>query len=306
MNISVCIATYRRPDRLGALLDDLVLQQQRPFEVVVVDNDAAGSGRSIVDRRRASGTPFPIHYDIQPVKNISRTRNCTVAMASGEWLAFVDDDERAPPDWLHRLATAATRFPADGVLGPVEPVLPANAPDWIRRGSFYDWSRMKTGMEVPPNKLRFGNVLLRASLLREMREPFDPCYGLTGGEDGDLLARLVQDGASIIWCDEAVVHEPVEKARLSLRWLLLRALRGGQDFARHRLAGRYGKLVRGSRLRLLLRAALQCLAAASLALFSWPWGHHRAAYWLLKTSANLGKLSVFMGWHYREYGDQIR
>ena len=29
---------------------------------------------------------------------------------------------------------------------------------------------------------------------------------------------------------------------------------------------------------------------------------HRAVHWLLKVSANLGKMSIFLGWHYREYG----
>lgn len=305
MNISLCIATYRRPERLGALLDDLVKQQHLPSEVVVVDNDAAGSARAVVDRRRDRGAPFPIHYAIQPVKNISLTRNRTVELANGDWIAFIDDDERAPSAWLGQLAGTVMRYAADGALGPVEPIVPTHAPAWIRRGSFYDWARMKTGAVIPLNKLRFGNVLLRGALLREAAAPFDPSYGLTGGEDGDLLGRLVQRGARVVWCDEAIVHEPVEAARLSLRWLLLRALRGGQDFARHRLAGRYGRVTPGGRLRLFLRSLVQLATAAGLALLFLPCGRHRAVYWLLKASANLGKMSIFLGWHYREYDDKV-
>jgi succinoglycan biosynthesis protein ExoM len=302
MNISLCIATYRRPERLGALLEDIVRQRHLPREVLVVDNDAAGSAGATVEQRRALGTPFPIYYDIQPIKNISLTRNRTVAMATNDWIAFIDDDERAPAAWLERLAEAVRRCDADGALGPVQPDLPADAPAWIRRGAFYDWARMRTGTVVPPNKLRFGNVLLRGALLRGTAAPFDPDYGLTGGEDGDLLGRLVRNGARIIWCDEALVHEPVERGRLTLRWLLLRALRGGQDFARHSLNGRFGPLTFVGRARLFLRALLQLMAAAVLALLALPRGRHRAVYWLLKFAANLGKLSIFAGWHYREYG----
>jgi succinoglycan biosynthesis protein ExoM len=97
----------------------------------------------------------------------------------------------------------------------------------------------------------------------------------------------------------------VETARLSLRWLLLRALRGGQDFARHRLTGRFGHLTPTGRVRLFLRALLQSVLAAVLALVSWPRGRHRAVFWLLKLSANLGKMSIFLGWHYREYGRKV-
>jgi succinoglycan biosynthesis protein ExoM len=190
---------------------------------------------------------------------------------------------------------------ADGALGPVVPVMPADAPAWIRRGRFYDWQRFKTGAVVPPNKLRFGNVLLRGALLRVTPAPFDPSFGLTGGEDGDLLGRLAQEGARIVWCDEAIVHEPVDAARLSLRWLLLRALRGGQDFARHRLTGRFGQLPVAGRARLFGRALLQAMIALTLTLVTWPAGRHRAAYWLLKAAANVGKMSIFFGWHYREY-----
>lgn len=302
MSISVCIATCRRAPRLAALLDDLVAQQRPPEEVVVVDNDAEGSARAVVARRRAAGVPFRLVYAIQPRRNISLTRNRTVALATGDRLAFIDDDERAAPDWLERLEGTLGNFAADVVLGPVEPVLPADAPGWIRRGGFYRWPRMGTGAVVPVNRLRFGNVLLRAALLRGTAAPFDPAYGLTGGEDGELLGRLVQGGARVVWCDEAVVLEPVEPARLSLRWLLLRALRGGQDYARHRLSGRFGPLGRAGRLRFVSRAALQAGSAALFALMAWPRGRHLAAHWLMKAAANLGKLSVFLGWHYREYG----
>jgi succinoglycan biosynthesis protein ExoM len=299
--VSLCIATYRRPERLAAILDDLTRQTRLPDEVVVVDNDAAASARRIVNERLEKGAPYPIRYAVQPQKNISLTRNKTVELAGGDWLAFVDDDERAPPAWLAQLLQAADRFSADGVLGPVDPVVPPTAPPWIRRGRFYDFPRMATGSLIPPNRLRFGNVLVKGAWLRGAGEPFDPALGLTGGEDGDLLSRLVQRGARIVWCDEAIVNEPVEPSRLSLRWLLRRALSGGQDFARHTLAGRYGTVSRATRASFFCRALLQALAAAGLALLTWPMGRHHAARWLTTLSANIGKLSVFWGWRYREY-----
>jgi succinoglycan biosynthesis protein ExoM len=302
MTIAVCIATFRRPDRLDALLDDLIRQNRPPDSVVVVDNDAAGSARAVVQAWQHRGAPFPLRYEIQPVRNISLTRNRTVALAGADWLAFVDDDERAPPEWLERLMGAADRWQADGVLGPVLPVLPPNAPAWIQIGHFYDWVRMDTGRVVPRNRLRFGNALLRARRVNELHVPFDPAYGLTGGEDGDLLARLAQRGARIVWCDEAVVHEPIETARLSLRWLVLRSLRGGQDYARHTLAGRYGLPPALGGLLLVLRAGLQALLSAALALTAWPLGRHYSAFWLVKAAANVGKISIFAGWHYHEYG----
>jgi succinoglycan biosynthesis protein ExoM len=193
------------------------------------------------------------------------------------------------------------RYKADGVLGPVNPVVPSSAPGWIRRGHFYEFPRMDSGVVIPPNRLRFGNVLVKASWLRKSATPFDPSLGLTGGEDGDLLARLQQQGARIVWCDEAIVNEPVEPARLSLQWLMARALRGGQDFARHALVGRYGEMTVLQRVTFFGVALGQALAATGLALVIWPLGRHHAARWLTTVSANIGKLSVLWGWRYREY-----
>lgn len=304
MKISVCIATYRRQERLALLLDDLVKQELLPEEVVVVDNDATGSAREVVDKRIESGTPFPIRYDIQPVKNISLTRNRSVALAKCDWIAFIDDDKRAPVLWLRQLAEAVTEYKSDGALGPVVPIVPLEAPDWIQRGHFYDWSRMETGDEVPLNKLRFGNLILRGSILRTSPEPFDVSYGLTGGEDGDLLMRLVQQGEYLVWCDEAIVLEAVEATRLSLHWLLLRAFHGGQDFARHKLNGRFGNITLLGRIRLLLRAFVFFMIAVVLMIFHLPFGWHRTVYWLLKASANVGKMSIYLGWNYQACGEK--
>ncbi len=300
MMISVCIATYRRVDRLRLLLGDLAQQSRCPDEVVIVDNDATGSARAAVDEF-LSQAPFVLHYAIQPQRNIALTRNRSVALATGDWLAFIDDDERAPAAWLELLVEATKRYHADGVLGPVEPMVPDSAPEWIRRGRFYDFARLPSGAVVPLNRMRFGNVILRGDRLRAEPGPFDEGYGLTTGEDADLLIRMVGHGARIVWSEEALVHEPIEPARQSLRWLLQRALSGGQEFSRKTLAGRYGKVTLVTRMPLLGRAGALALIATLLALLTWPAGRHVSAAWLVKAAANLGKISVFWGWRYHEY-----
>ena len=57
MTTSICIATYRRADRLGQLLGDLCAQDVAITEVVVVDNDAAGKARPVVARSNTAVSP---------------------------------------------------------------------------------------------------------------------------------------------------------------------------------------------------------------------------------------------------------
>jgi succinoglycan biosynthesis protein ExoM len=300
-SVSVCIATYRRNEKLRAVLDDLRRQTRLPDEVIVVDNDASGAARGVVERFVAERPPFVVTYDVQPEPNIALTRNRTVELAHGEWLASIDDDERAPADWLQQLLHAAQIYEADGVIAPVEPQVPDTAPAWIRRGRFYDFPHQPSGAPVPDNCMRFGNVLLRAEPLRKIDGPFDVRHGLIAGEDLDMLVRLARTGAKIVWYEEAPVFESVEAKRLSLRYLALRALGGGQGFAHATVTGFFKPIGWAGRCVFFLRALLQFVAAMLLALLSWPVGRHHAAAWVIKAYANFGKLSILWGWRHHGY-----
>jgi succinoglycan biosynthesis protein ExoM len=297
--VSVCVCTFRRPAALARLID--LLAEQRPAaidELVVVDNDARGSARATC---HAVTAPFPVHYAIEPEQNIARARNRAVALARGEWLAFLDDDELPPEDWLARLRDAAARYEADAVLGPVLGTPPPDAPRWVREGRFFERRRFATGTAVPRNEFRIGNALVRRACLARLAGPFDPAYGLTGGEDGDMLCRLARAGARIVWCDEAAVLEPVERSRLRPRWLLRRAWRGGNDYARHFLAGHYGPHGPLARALFAAQAAAQAVAALLLALVAAPFGRARWLRRLRQAWANAGKLAALGGRHLEEY-----
>lgn len=300
-DVSVLICTYRRPERLSDLLADLLGQTRAPDEIVVVDNDPAASARDTV-RDFAATAPFAVHYDVQPVKNIALTRNRTVALARGRWLAMVDDDERVPSHWLQTHLEMAAACAADGVLGPVIPQIPPHAAAWIRRGRFFEYGGGVDGRPVPPSAMWVNNALLDAGMVKAEPGPFDARYGLTGGEDSDLMSRLAARGRRIIWSDQAYVTEPVEARRLNLRWILLRALSGGQDYATLWSQGRFGTLHAGSHVLFFLRSLLQMTAAAGLALMLLPAGRHHCVAWLRKAAANAGKISALFGWRYREYG----
>ncbi|MDI9701444.1 glycosyltransferase family A protein, partial [Burkholderia cenocepacia] len=60
--VSVVVPTYRRPDLLERCLDALCVQVFDPttYEIVVVDDDPAGSARGTHRRRRARVTDVPV------------------------------------------------------------------------------------------------------------------------------------------------------------------------------------------------------------------------------------------------------
>lgn len=301
--VTVCVCTYRRPGQLAELLNRLA-QQDGPAgfsEVIVVDNDVAASARLVVAAALARGLPFELRYDVQPEKNIALTRNRTVAMATGQWIAFIDDDELPSRQWLRRMVQTASEHNAQGAMGPVMAMLPESAPEWIRRGHFYDRPRFPTGTVVPRNQFRTSNALCAADWLRRIEGPFDPEYGLTGGSDAHMFNLLANLGARFVWCDEAEVEELVGEERLRLRWLLMRRFRGGNDFARLTISGAYGPVRPWTVPIFAGRAFAQMAVAAVLSVAALPFGRRRSAGWLFRVFSNAGKLAALVGLHYREY-----
>ena len=295
--VSVCVATYKRPHQLARLLksfNELHVPVGTIVEIIVTDNDQACTGRETVGAYRECSS-FPVIYSVEPVKNISLARNRSVSLATGDFIAFVDDDEEVTPHWLDKLMQAGHNFGADVVFGPVIYQLPSHAPRWIRKGPFYAARRMATGTAV--NGGATGNAFVRASLLKSRKEPFNPCFGLTGSEDYDLFRRLSEEGAKFVWCNEALVWEHVGEERLSINYLIKKALRGGQLYAVINLP----RLSFSRRLSwFIYRIALLCLAIMGL-LCSIPFGRHCWVRWLQKVFSNAGQLSALTRFRFEQY-----
>lgn len=218
--VTLGVCTYRRPELLALALRSLARQTVAitDFEIVVVDNDIEASAQALVQRFAQKHADLVVHYFIESGRGVSHVRNRCVAQARGEWLAFVDDDEEARPDWLAQLLDAQRRFAADVVLGPVNPLLPDEAPRWLRdMGRSTDHPGMATGAIVPPGQGGCGNVLMRVAAVRARgAAPFQPGLSLTGGEDAELFNWLRLQGAKVVWCNEAWAdeHQPARRQRL--------------------------------------------------------------------------------------------
>jgi len=297
-DVSVCIATYRRPRGLTRLIESLArlkLPAELGIEVLVVDNDpersAAASARSL------SGFPHPIRWLEEPRRNIARARNQAVDAAVGRWLAFIDDDEVAGEHWLAAYWERAGEEEADGFFGPVLPRLEENVTPWLEPGAFYQRPRYATGAPVGLASLSTNNAFLRRALFDGRR--FDPAFGRSGGSDSELFGGLLRAGARFSWCDEAHVTEFVPAARHRLGWLAQRAFRGGVVYTRleQRRLGRFPSVLRGgpkALAGLLLFGAGTPVAALG--------GRAAAARLWLRACAQAGHLWAMLGRSYEEYG----
>lgn len=226
---SIVIPSYRRPVELERTIRSSLAQRDvgGVFEIVVVDNDPDASARPVTGRLAAEA-PVEIRYVHEPRPGISQARNAGVAAARGEYLAFIDDDEEAEPDWLAHFLSALRDFGADAAVGPVYPRFPsAGEPVGAYARQVY------TRDANAPNGTRLlrwniGNSIFRKATCFVSPEPFDVRLGLSGGEDTVFLRQLTRRGCTMIWVGDAKVWESVPADRLEPRYLLRRAFRGAQ------------------------------------------------------------------------------
>ena len=98
VTVSVAICTRERPSELARCLTSLQASLERPKEILVIDNaPSSDETREVVMR-------FPgVRYYCEPNKGLSSARNTALAHASGEIVAFADDDVRVHPQWVARI-----------------------------------------------------------------------------------------------------------------------------------------------------------------------------------------------------------
>jgi len=112
--ISVVVNTVDRAASLALTLEALERLDYPQFEVVVVNGPSTDHTGEVLDRWRGR-----IKLGHCPDRNLSESRNIGIALASGEVVAFIDDDAYPDPAWLDRLNEAYEDPEVGGAGGPV-------------------------------------------------------------------------------------------------------------------------------------------------------------------------------------------
>ncbi len=283
--ISICIATYNRKELLYNLLislSHLILNKDIDIEIIITDNDPKCSALPVIQSIRES-SPLVIKYYKQSEQNISLTRNVCVANSQGEFICFIDDDETADNNWINNLMSCIREFSADAVFGYVEPVFDPEIDDKFKLREFYFTPVANTG--DPANYYYTTNCIIKSGLIKSENPPFDPNYGLTGGEDAHLFEKLANKGAVFISSREAVTYEFIPKNRGSYKYLFNRALRGGQAYLRRTL-----ELKKTLSFKVIITVKIFLTLLYSLVLISfYPFSAKKSVWGILKLGDAVGK-----------------
>jgi glycosyltransferase involved in cell wall biosynthesis len=183
--VTVAVSTWNRAHLVGRAIASVRAQTFEDFEILVVDDGSTDATPEVLARIDDHRMRL---VRLEQNGGISRSRNTAIALARGEWVAFLADDNEWAPEYLSRqLAVAAARPGADVVY----------CRTWRRDG--------RIGNDgVMPEVVRDGRVfrhvvrgwmpLLSCALVRlaALREVGGLDEDLKASEDRDLWLRLAQ------------------------------------------------------------------------------------------------------------------
>lgn len=236
--ISICICSYKRLLLLERLIRKLYKQQNDGlfnYEIIVIDNDSWGTAKEIVENI-SNQLNIPIKYDIEPEKSIPAARNHALKLATGNYIALIDDDEFPPPNWLITLYQAIQTFEVDGALGPVIPYFEQKPPSWLIKGKFCERPIYRTGTVLNWYETRTGNVLLKRKVFDEHNLRFDLKWK-TSGSDRAFFKQAMEHGYKFVFVADAPVYEIVPPDRWKKSYYVRRAVVHGYNSYQNSIKG---------------------------------------------------------------------
>ncbi len=226
MNATLVVCTYNRCESLAdtlAAIGKLQVPEGFEWELIVVDNNSRDATKATVERFQASQPSLRIRYMFQHEQGLSHARNLGISAAKGEFVVFTDDDVLPDPDWLARLVAGMRQYQCAAAGGYIEPLWLADPPAWLTE-RFYGFLALRTDHEGPKdvrveNDMPFGANLAFERRILEAIGTFDTELGrkgnkLAGGEEIDVLMRVVHHGGRVMYFPQARVRHKVEAFRL--------------------------------------------------------------------------------------------
>jgi glucosyl-dolichyl phosphate glucuronosyltransferase len=210
VSVVICAYAQERWYDLVAAVESIQRQAAAPREViVVVDHNI-----KLLERVRVH-LPGAIVIENSALPGLSGARNSGIARAAGEYIAFLDDDAAAEPDWLALLSHCFEEPQVLGVGGTVEPEWLSQRPAWFPQEFFWVIGCTYLRSTGKPVIVRnpFGGCTCYRREVFEVVGGFKPEIGRVGRrpmgcEETELCIRAKQH-----WNEKVFLYEPRARIR---------------------------------------------------------------------------------------------
>ena len=214
VSVIVCAYTEERWPQLEKAIGSLQSQTTPPLEIILCidhnDELLRKCEEQFVTRRPAGPVPLIVlanKYD----GRLGAARNTAVEFASGDVVAFMDDDAAAAAEWLERLAAVYDDERIAAVGGQPLPVFEVARPQWFPYE--FDWVfgcayRGLPSAQGPSIRLIGANMSARRAVLQEIGG-----FHTDHQDDLDMCHRVAHAGYRVIYEPRAIVYHFVPTNR---------------------------------------------------------------------------------------------
>ena len=115
MKYSIIVPVFNRPDEVDELLASLTGQEEKNFEVVIVEDGSQTPCKEVCDKY---ADRLDLHYYSKENSGPGQSRNYGAERAKGEYLLILDSDVVLPQGYLGAVSKELEREPADAFGGP--------------------------------------------------------------------------------------------------------------------------------------------------------------------------------------------
>lgn len=241
LQFSVVVCTFNRLSLLKESIESLLAQDFRvsSFQIIIVDNNSSDGTRDYAVALAEQGR---VDYVFEQSQGLARARNSALQVARGRYIAYFDDDAKAPANWLSVAQSIVETEAAPGIFGgPYYPFYQEAKPRWFKdrygSRSFGESPRYLEEGEY----LSGSNIFIERRLLNELGA-FATDLGMRGSELGyaeesELQHRYRQekDPGRIFYHPELFVYHLVAKQKTTLSWTFRSMYSRGK--ARYRVLG---------------------------------------------------------------------
>lgn len=222
-DITIVVCTFNRAKMLREALTslyDLATDGGFTYEVLVVDNASTDSTQEVIAEASAASRA-PLRGVFESTKGIVAARNRGIREATGEWIAFFDDDQIADRRWLAELFAGAKAKECRVVGGAVHLALPPGCERqldptvrMLLGESILASEPLRYGGRITPG---CGNLMVRRGVFEEVGTFQTAVQGR--GEDTDLFVRIERAGIPAWYLPTAIIHHMTPADRLEPEYL---------------------------------------------------------------------------------------
>lgn len=223
--VSVVICTYNRAHLLKIALESLEKQtiNKAVYEIIVVNNNCTDATVKVVHEFMERFANCRMIHEAN--QGLSHARNRGYKEAKGKYIAYLDDDAKAPINWVEEMTDFIERRPDVDVFGgPYYEYSFDPIPEWLP-SSIRSHTLGNVEHALGPDEWIHGcNMVLSKSIL-EKYGGFNINFGMKGktigyGEETELLLRIRNDKADLYYVPSLHVKHVIDTEKCSLTWHL--------------------------------------------------------------------------------------